>query len=544
MKQLRTMLFILAAVLLVFTGCATTGGQQEQGQKQEATTITILHTNDHHGHPLKFFKYPAPDLAGLPARATMVQQTREEYENVLVLDAGDVNTGRPESIFFDAWPDFIGYNYIGYDAMAVGNHEFDLNREKMMSQKNLSAFPWLSANIKGPDGDNLFKPYIIKEYDGVKVAIFGLCTAKTAKIGNPEYIGDLTFQDEVKAAKEIMPELQEKADVIIALAHMGWYDNETEGAGRLAAEVDGLDLVIAGHSHTKMQDPMYVNDTPIVMANQWGLYVGKGVMQVKGDDVTSFNWEAVPINLKEEKEVDGEEKFVYTHKEFPEDEELLSKLQPYANQVEKELSKVIGEATATFSNEMVRKQETALGDMVADSMEWYTQKNDVDFAIQNGGGIRTDLPEGEIEKGTIYEVLPFDNSVMVLTMKGEDVQKLFDYIATIPRGEGAFPQVSDSVEFTINYNEKTCENVRINGEPIDPDATYKVATNSYMAAGGDGYSMFKNAIKSYDTSMFQRDVFIEYVKHLGGTVSPDVDNRIELVGSTTSLLLGTLRPAA
>ena len=188
--------------------------------------------------------------------------------------------------------------------------------------------------------------------------------------------------------------------------------------------------------------------------------------------------------------------------------------------------------------------QTALGDMVADSMEWYTQKNDVDFAIQNGGGIRTDLPEGEIEKGTIYEVLPFDNSVMVLTMKGEDVQKLFDYIATIPRGEGAFPQVSDSVEFTINYNEKTCENIRINGEPIDPEATYKVATNSYMAAGGDGYSMFKNAMNSYDTSMFQRDVFIEYVKHLGGTVSPDVDNRIELIGSTTSLLLGTLRPAA
>ncbi len=541
MKQLRTLLFLVVVVLLVFTGCATTGTEKAE---DEVKSLTILHTNDHHGHPLKFFKYPAPGLAGLPARATMVQETREAYENVLVLDAGDVNTGRPESNFFDAEPDFIGYNYIGYDALAVGNHEFDLNREKMMQQMEMSEFPWLSANIKGPDGENLFKPYIIKEYNGLKVAILGLTTQKTADIGNPEYIGDLTFQDEVEAAKEYMPELQEKADVVIGLAHMGWYGNETEGSGRLAANVEGFDLIIAGHSHNRMDAPKYVNGTPIVMANQWGLVVGKGVMKVKDGEVLSFVWDSIPINLKEEKEVDGEEKFVYTYKEFPEDKELLSKLQPYADKVEEELSKVIGEATGTFSNEMVRKQETALGDMVADSMEWYTQNQDVDFAIQNGGGIRTDLPEGEIEKGTVYEVLPFDNSVMVLTMDGSDVQKLFDYIATINRGAGAFPQVSDSVSFTINYSTGECEDIRINGEPLDPDKTYTIATNSYMAAGGDGYSMFTNAKNSYDTSKFQRDVFIEYVKHLGGTISPEVDDRIELIGSETSLMLGSLRPVA
>ncbi|MFO7849858.1 MAG: 5'-nucleotidase C-terminal domain-containing protein [Spirochaetia bacterium] len=543
MKNLRTLLFLITVVLLVFTGCATTGTPEVE-EEAEVKSLTILHTNDHHGHPLKFFQYPAPDLGGLPARATMVQESREAHKNVLVLDAGDVNTGRPESNFFDAWPDFIGYNYIGYDAMAVGNHEFDLNREKMMNQEQISAFPWLSANIKGPDGDNLFEPYIIKEYDGLKVAILGLCTRKTVDIGNPEYIGDLTFQDEVEAANEYMPELQEKADIVIGLVHMGWYDDESEGTGRLAANVDGFDLIIGGHSHDRMEKPEYVNDTPIVMAYQWGLVVGKGVMKVQNGEVRSFDWESVPINLKEEKEVDGEEQFVYTHKEYPEDEELLAKLEPYANQVEEELSKVVGEATGNFSNEMVRKQETALGDMVADSMEWYTQDQDVDFAIQNGGGIRTDLPEGEIEKGTIYEVLPFDNSVMVLTMDGSDVQELFDYIATISRGEGAFPQISESVNFTINYDTGECEDIRINGEPLDTDKTYKIATNSYMAAGGDGYSMFKNAENSYDTSKFQRDVFIEYVQEIGEPISPDVDDRIEIIDSETSLLFDLLRPAA
>ncbi|MCG6919264.1 MAG: metallophosphoesterase, partial [Deltaproteobacteria bacterium] len=164
--------------------------------------LVVLHTNDTHGHPLKFFYYPSPDVGGLPARATVVERIREDHKNVLVLDAGDLNTGRAESNLFKARPDIEGYNYIGYDAMALGNHEFDNPIRVLREQMELATFPFISANVRSKGGDYLAKPFIIKEFAGLKVAIFGLTTKETEIIGNPEYVKDLVFEDEVAVAKE------------------------------------------------------------------------------------------------------------------------------------------------------------------------------------------------------------------------------------------------------------------------------------------------------------------------------------------------------
>ncbi|MGE5607468.1 MAG: metallophosphoesterase, partial [Bacteroidota bacterium] len=142
----------------------------------QTTELVILHTNDTHGHPLKFFDNPAPDVGGLPARATLVQQIRSQYQNVLLLDAGDFNTGRPESNFFKAEPEIIGYNYTGYDAVTLGNHEFDNSPEVLANQMKSAKFPFLATNVKNAAGKNIAKPYIIKKYKGFKVAIFGLTT--------------------------------------------------------------------------------------------------------------------------------------------------------------------------------------------------------------------------------------------------------------------------------------------------------------------------------------------------------------------------------
>jgi 5'-nucleotidase/UDP-sugar diphosphatase len=129
----------------------------------------------------------------------------------------------------------------------------------------------------------------------------------------------------------------------------------------------------------------------------------------------------------------------------------------------------------------------------------------------------------------IHEILPFENSVVVLTLKGSDVQYLFDYIATLSGGKGAFPQVSEGLSFTINRAEGRCENILINGKPFDQKGTYKIATNSYLAHGGDGYRMLLNAVDKYDSSMFQRDVFIEYIKFLGGQIKPKMMGRITII---------------
>lgn len=499
--------------------------------------IVILHTNDTHGHPLNFFDTPTPDAGGLAARFTLVNQIRSKYENVLLLDAGDINTGRPESNFFKAEPDIKGYNLIGYDAMALGNHEFDNSLDILKKQMELAKFPFLSANVKTKDGKYVGLPYIIKEFQGLKVAIFGLTTTETT-IMSPDIIKNLIFEDEIAVASKLVPELKKKADIVIALVHMGLYNDDTQGSKSLAKNVPDIDLIIDGHSHTKLETPVLVGNTPIVQAYQWGLYLGKAVFTVQNKSVVKFSWDQLPINLRVSvKNADGKTELKYITEAIPEDPSVLAVLKPYADQVGTELAKIIATAETVFPNKEVRLQETALGDLIADSMLWYTKNLKTDFAIQNSGGIRTDLPAGVIAKKNIYEILPFDNSITVLTLKGSDVQALFDFIATVPQGKGAFPQVSDGVKFTINYNTGKCENILIHGKPIDPNYNYKIATNSFMATGGDGYAAFTKAIDKFETSVFQRDAFIDYIIYLGGKLKPEVKGRIQIIGQKLALFI-------
>ena len=532
MKILR-FLSSLLVVVFVMAGCA---GLSDYKPSAVENSLVVLHTNDHHGHPLPFFDYPSPGQGGLPERATLVNDIRSEFPNVLVLDAGDLNTGRPESNFFKAQPDIMGYNYIKYDALAVGNHEFDLNMDDMQTQIKASEFPWLCANAKR-NGKYLknVKPYIIKEYKDFRVAILGLVTARTAITGNPANIKGITFEDEVKVASVLVPELKKKADIVIALVHMGIYDDAGMGSKRLAEQVPGLALVIDGHTHTKLEDPVMVVNTVtgkkvgIVQAKHWGLYVGKAELKFKNGEVTDLDWSSVPVNVKRREKKDGKSYYHFVDKEIKGDPALQAILKPYKDKVESVLSEVIGSADGVFINDETRKQETALGDIVSDSQLWYMKKMgfDIDFAFQNGGGIRATLGSGEIKKKTIYEVLPFDNSICVVSLKGSDVVALF---SQTPKniGHGSMPQVSEGVSFIINTASGKVENLLIDNRPVDPAKTYKIALNSYLAAGGDGYKVFKKRSDFYDSSMMQRDAFIEYVSYLNKAISPQTHDRITI----------------
>jgi len=536
MKTFRRTLLIFA-LILSFPWSAALATQEDQ-------TLVILHTNDFHGHPLKFNYNGIPDVGGLPAIATFVEQVRSKHKNVLLLDAGDLNTGRAESNFFKAVPDLIGYNTIGYDAMALGNHEFDHPLEILRKQEKLARFPFLSANIRTTKGEPLVRPYVVKHFDGFKVGILGMTSKETKEIGYPDHVRDLVFEDEVKAARRFVGVLKNKVDVLIALVHMGIWEYNTRGSRRLAERVRGIDLIIDGHSHTDLTEPVYVNGTPIVQAFQWGLKVGKGIMTVKQGKVAGFKWESVPINLKERiKLPDGTESFRYIGERYEEDPFLLAALTPYADKVETMLWEVIGTAERDFPSENVRNQETELGNLVADSMLWYTRNLNTDFALQNGGGIRADLPAGQITKKRIYEILPFDNTVVVLKMKGHQVLRLFDYMATIPSGRGAFPQVSEGMGFTINHAAQQIENVSVRGKPIDPARIYSVATNSYLAGGGDGYRIFLEALDRYETSAFQRDALIEYIVKVKKRLTPELEGRIEIMVDRSSMGFW-MRPAA
>ena len=536
--QLRLNILLRAtAVLLVglLFSCITNKHNDKRSRSQ-IHHLVILHTNDTHGHPVKFFKYPAPDVGGLPARATAVNMIREKNRNILILDAGDINTGQPVSNLFKAKPDIEGYNYIGYDAMVLGNHEFDNPIGVLREQMEWATFPFISANIRTKGGEHLAKPFIIKEIDGLKVAILGLTTKETAIIGNPQYTRDLVFEDEIEVAKRFVPELRRKADLVIALVHMGIYESLSRGSKRLAHEVSGIDLIVDGHSHTKLDAPIVITHpvtghrTPIVQAWKWGLILGKVDLFVQNKRVIDYRFEPIPINLKEvEKKPDGAKVYHFIGDEIPEDSNLLRLLEPYVSKAEMTLFKVIGRAEATFFYDGVREEENPLGDLVADSMLCYTKYLGTDFAVQNGGGIRADLAEGRLTEAMIYETLPFDSTVVVLTMDGKSVQSLFEYMATFSNGQGGFPQVSNGVSVIFDKSKKKCAQVMINGHPLDTSKTYKIATNSYLAAGGDGYKIFLKALDIYDSSMFQRDVLIEYIEHLGGKIKPQTFGRIQIV---------------
>lgn len=532
--NIKKFLSIFVAVMLLVTiGCAS----GPIAPKDEEQHLVILNTNDTHGHPVAFYDYPAGDQGGIPVRKTFVDGVKAKNPNVLVVDAGDMNTGRPESNFFNGEPDIIGYNAVGYDLMTMGNHEFDNNFAIMQEQIALSQFPWLCANVKTEDGKYIenVEPYIIKEYGSFKVAVLGLMSKYTAQTGNPEFIKGYVFEDEVEVAKELVPKLLKKADIVIAVVHMGLYD-ESKGSMLLAKEVPGIAMIVDGHTHTKTEEAVFVKnmetgkDVAIVSSKHWGLYMGKTDLTFKNGEVTAVDFELVPMNVRKRvKDAAGNSTYPTVGEEIEKDAALLATLQVFVDKVDAVLSEVIGKATAVFANDNSRKMETALGNIVSDSQKWFMEAQgiEVDFAFQNGGGIRATLGDGEIQKATVYEVLPFDNSIALVELKGSDVIALFDKAAT-NIGAGAMAQVSKEVKVVFDSASQTVVELTINGAPVDPAKVYKVVCNSYLASGGDGYTEFNNQLSYYDTSLMQRDAFIDYIIDLGGTITPMTDGRITI----------------
>jgi len=517
--------FLWLGIVLSAYGAADTGPSHE---------LVILHTNDTHGHPAPFPYKKALEAGGLPARAALIRAIRKEHSNVLLLDAGDLNTGRAESGLFYGRPDIEGYNALGYDAMVLGNHEFDHPRDVLLWQMGLAEFPFLGANISLSGGRPFTAPYIIKSFGGFKVAIMGLITRNTMGIVNPEHIKDLIFEDEVAVARRLVPKMKERADIVIALTHLGIYDTAKRGSKRLAREVKGIDLIVDGHSHTYLKNPIVIrhrasdHSTPIVQAWKWGLVLGRVDLRVRKKSVIDLSFRAIPINLDEPPAQTEKNVSRSRNNRVPQDPDLLSLIRPYMDQASSILSREVGVAEEAFSHEGIRSQETSLGRLVADSMAWCTGEDRVDFAIQNGGGIRTGIRKGPITMANLYEAIPFMNTVQVLTLRGKDVKALFDYMARISQGSGAFPQVSSGLMARMDPQRKSWEMIKIQGRPFDRRRTYKIATNSYLAKGGDGYKVFLKAASVFDTSISQREALMKYIEAKGGRIRPVMNRRLQI----------------
>jgi 5'-nucleotidase/UDP-sugar diphosphatase len=531
-------LALTTLALAISTGCSTqsldqsnlTASTHDWIQDQEYS-LTILHTNDNHGN----FWQNKYGERGMAARATLINNIRAEVKaeggSVLLLSGGDINTGVPESDLQDAEPDFIGMNMIGYDAMTLGNHEFDNTLDVLAKQEGWANFPFISANIY-KDGKRMFDAYKIFNKDGIKIAVIGLTTEDTAKIGNPEFIGELEFRDPKVEAKEIIAELKanENPDVIIAATHMGHYLNGDSGSNapgdvqlaRYLNEGD-LDMIVGGHSQEPVcmegaeyakfkpgQDcaPDVQNGTDIVQAHEWGKYVGRADYTFKNGDFTLQSYNLIPVNLKKKIKVDGKKKRILIQDEIAQDPAVFAKLKPFQEQGQAALSIKIGQSDGVLQGErkVVRNNQTNLGRLIATA---HMKRAKADFGVMNSGGVRASIEAGDITYKDVLTVQPFGNIVTYVDMSGAEVMDYLNVVGTKTKDSGAFAQFA-GISMTVANGQVS--DVVIAGNAIDMKKTYRFTIPSYNAAGGDGYPKITAHSAFVNTGYVDAEVLKEYIE--------------------------------
>ncbi|ECG5059400.1 bifunctional UDP-sugar hydrolase/5'-nucleotidase [Salmonella enterica subsp. enterica serovar Montevideo] len=505
-------------------------------EKDKTYKITILHTNDHHGH---FWRSEYGEY-GLAAQKTLVDSIRKEVAqeggSVLLLSGGDINTGVPESDLQDAEPDFRGMNLIRYDAMAVGNHEFDNPLTVLRQQEKWAKFPFLSANIyQKSTGERLFKPWAIFIRQDIKIAVIGLTTDDTAKIGNPEYFTDIEFRKPAEEAKVVIQELNmnEKPDVIIATTHMGHYDNGDHGSNApgdvemaRSLPAGSLAMIVGGHS----QDPVcmasenkkqvnYVPGTPcapdkqngiwIVQAHEWGKYVGRADFEFRNGEMKMVNYQLIPVNLKKKVTWDNgkSERVLYTP-EIAENPQMLSLLTPFQNKGKAQLEVKIGSVNGLLEGDRskVRFVQTNMGRVILAAQ---IARTGADFGVMSGGGIRDSIEAGDITYKSVLKVQPFGNIVVYADMSGKEVVDYLTAVAQMKPDSGAYPQFAN-VSFVAKEGKLT--DLKIKGEPVDPAKTYRMATLSFNATGGDGYPRIDNKPGYVNTGFIDAEVLKEFIQ--------------------------------
>ena len=511
MKRLGIIVIVIA---LLCTGGASLLAEpvQEAGAQGKSGELVLLHTNDHHGVIL-----PNNRRGGLAEVAAYIKAVKALNPQVLLLDAGDFNTGSALSNMFAAEPDIKGYNIMGYDAAIFGNHEFDGTQDKLEKQIALANYPFVASNIKTADGAFLGgNQYIVKKYDGFTVGIFGITTTRTKIIASPD--ASLVFINEIDAARDVVRILRdrEQVDIVIGVTHIGDVKEAPDHitSTELAAAVSGIDIIVDGHSHSFMAAPIKAGATWIVSANEWGKYVGHGKLTIAEGKLVDFVWKPIAIGP---------------------DPEVAKMLEPYIEQSNKSLKEVVGEAEApfVFGNRLPRYQETAIGNLITDANVWYFKtvyNQQIDFAFHNGGTIRAELPAGPVTREQVLTILPFENYLYIVSLKGSEIIELFNFIATIPQGAGGFPQFSKEVRYTLDLPGTAISDLSIGGEPVDPDRVYRFSTNDYLLGGGDGYTPLTKSRDPFNTSLLLSYVVTEYIKAHSGNLSPETDGRLTVIG--------------
>ncbi|MCB0200296.1 MAG: 5'-nucleotidase C-terminal domain-containing protein [Anaerolineae bacterium] len=525
--SLRLMAVLLA---LLMVAALIVPVSAEQGAPTEDYNLTILHTNDTHANiePCTTTCLGA-DLGGVARRATAIHDVEAEGGNVLLVDAGDSFQGTLWFNYYQGLEEAHFMNLLGYDAAAIGNHEFDSGPPALANFITEADFPVLSANIDASAQvslTGLIEPYTVIDVDGESIGVFGLTTEETSNISSPG--PDVVFTDHTAAAEATVATLQGMGvNKIVALTHLG-YDVDLP----LAAAVSGIDVIVGGHSHTPlgpMPDPQGPYPTVVtspagepvlvVSAWEWGKYLGR--LDVTFDSagvVQSYNGDPMIMDAS-----------------VQDDPAIAAEVAVWGEPLIGLQNTVVAATDVDLDGERqdVRTQETNLADLICDAMLWQTEGVGSQICITNGGGIRASIQTGDITIGNILTVLPFGNTVATMGLLGSDV------IAALENGvsqwnpsapPGRFAQVG-GMRYSFDPDRPSGDRIMsaevMNPDgsytPIDPDQVYIVTTNDFLRRGGDGYAVFaENAIDPYDTWAVMADSVVDYIQQfLGGTVTAD-----------------------
>lgn len=509
---------LLLTVLMLFVLSAPAGAAPSLVQ------IDLLTVNDYHGALAESGKNPgAAKLAAL-----LAAEKAKNPAGTLILSAGDMFQGSPDSNLLYGKTVVDVMNQIGFDAMALGNHEFDWGIQHLKARAEQAQFPLLAANLIDNKTGKLVdfaKPYVLLSKQGVRIAVIGITTPETAFKANPKVVGGFTFADPSETVNSLVPQLQrEGADLIVVLSHIGGAVDEASGAltgeaAEFLQSTTAIDALITGHSHEAIATK--VADIPVVQARYNGRAVGKITL------VYSMTTRSVLISFASLIESNPSA--------LPADAKVTAIFDKSKAEIGPLKNAALGKTLRPLTHD--RKQFSLLGQWTTDVMR---KAAGADIAFQNGGGLRAPIYPGTITMGHLYEVLPFDNTLVTAEMTGEQILAVLEYgIRNSQIGMLQFSGIKVKYDSAMPAGKKIAEAYLTDGRALESSGVYKVVTNDFMAAGGDGYSMFKQAKNVTDTCQPVRDVLADAVRNQA-TINFDGDDRLTEVWS----IMGQQKPAA
>ena len=457
-KSLRIVTLSLAIILLAFA-------QASAGEK----SIVILHTNDMHASfvPHEAFwvkESPKPLVGGMKELCAVVDSIRKVEPVTLLLDAGDVMTGNPitEREYRGAMGGalFEMMNRIGYDVWCPGNHDFDVSQTNLRKLSTIASFPIVSANLVDPQGNFLFdyKPYLLLERGGMRIGVIGIMSQELYSLVNQRNLVGIRVLSPAETAQKYIDELRSKTDLLVALTHQGAGEDSM-----LAASVKGLDVIVGGHSHTRLKKPMVVNGVIIVQAGSNCENLGVLTLSIEEGRVARHDGKLIQLWANHQKQTNAVSSFV-------------DSLQAG---IERDYSEVIG----TLAADWVRRDaQTAIGSFITEAQRKAAR---AEVAFTNNYGIRKDAPAGPLTKKDLFEILPFRNILTTFQLSGKDLRAVLLYYITA----GSKIQITGISSRWKKHTNGSIDllNVEVQGKPLNESRMYICAASDFFVGEAKRY---------------------------------------------------------